>query len=282
MTYRQAEQQLVTDLQAIYSNRECTQLAAWILEKVTGYNRIDRLLNKDTQLTPEQMAAWESIRERMLLHEPVQYVLNEAPFMGLLLNVNKHTLIPRPETEELVNWILEDHTEKNLRILDAGTGSGCIALALKKQQPTWEITAGDISREALGVAQSNATRYQLSVQFTDLDMLAPSHPGWKGKYQVIVSNPPYIPIRDKETMAKHVIAFEPGSALFVPNDNPLLFYDALAEAASMYLEKQGMLYLEINDSLGTATCNRLIQKGWEVELRKDLQGNDRMIRAKRM
>jgi release factor glutamine methyltransferase len=163
MTYRQAEQHLALDLQNIYSARESTQLAAWVMEKITGSNRIDRLLNKDKILPMELQTDWGRIRERMLMHEPIQYVLNEAPFMGLLLEVNQHTLIPRPETEELVDWILNNHPEKNLRVMDAGTGSGCIALALKQQQPSWEITAGDISADALQVAQVNAARYQLSV-----------------------------------------------------------------------------------------------------------------------
>ena len=119
MTYRQAEQHLALDLQNIYSARESTQLAAWIMEKITGSNRIDRLLNKDKILPMEMQTDWEKIRERMLMHEPIQYVLNEAPFMGLLLEVNQHTLIPRPETEELVDWILNNHPQKNLRVMDA-------------------------------------------------------------------------------------------------------------------------------------------------------------------
>lgn len=280
MTYRQAEQHLALDLQNIYSARESTQLAAWIMEKITGSNRTDRLLNKDKILPMKMQTDWEKIRERMLMHEPIQYVLNEAPFMGLLLEVNQHTLIPRPETEELVDWILNNHPEKNIRVMDAGTGSGCIALALKQRQPSWEITAGDISADALQVAQTNAARYQLSVQFTELDILVPNHAGWQGKYHLIVSNPPYIPLQDKESMAMHVHGYEPATALFVPNEHPLTFYSALAEAASLYLEPSGMLYVEINDALGAATRDLFLQKGWAVELKKDLQGNHRMIQAK--
>jgi release factor glutamine methyltransferase len=215
----------------------------------------------------------------MLQHEPIQYVLNEAPFMGLVLEVNRHTLIPRPETEELVSWVLDDHPEKNLRVLDAGTGSGCIALALKQQQPSWEITAGDSSLEALQVAAKNAARYQFHIHFAEMDILNPQDPGWGGKYKVIVSNPPYIPHKDKASMEAHVTAFEPTTALFVPDENPLQFYKALVAAAPLHLEKGGWLYVEINDGLGEATLQLFQNAEWQAELRNDLQGNNRMIRA---
>ena len=279
MTYREAEQRLASDLQIIYSNRESGQLASWVMEKITGLQRVDRLLQKNQPLSSDQEEQWVLISARMLQHEPIQYVLNEAPFMGLVLEVNRHTLIPRPETEELVSWVLDDHPEKNLRVLDAGTGSGCIALALKKQQPSWEITAGDSSLEALQVAAKNAARYQLHMHFAEMDMLNPQDPGWGGKYQVIVSNPPYIPSKDEASIATHVKAFEPTAALFVPNENPLLFYKALVAAAPLHLEKGGWLYVEINDSLGDATLQLFQNAEWQAELRKDLQGNYRMIRA---
>ena len=279
MTYREAEQRLASDLQIIYSNRESGQLASWVMEKITGLQRVDRLLQKNQPLSSDQEEQWVLIGARMLQHEPIQYVLNEAPFMGLVLEVNRHTLIPRPETEELVSWVLDDHTEKKLRVLDAGTGSGCIAMALKKQQPSWEITAGDSSLEALQVAAKNAARYQLHLHFAEMDMLNPQDPGWGGKYQVIVSNPPYIPSKDEASIATHVKAFEPTAALFVPNENPLLFYKALVAAAPLHLEKGGWLYVEINDSLGDATLQLFQNAEWQAELRKDLQGNYRMIRA---
>ena len=280
MTYREAEQRLASDLQIIYSNRESGQLASWVMEKITGLQRVDRLLQKNQPLTSDQEEHWVLISTRMLQHEPIQYVLNEAPFMGLLLEINQHTLIPRPETEELVSWVLDDHPEKNLRVLDAGTGSGCIALALKQQHPDWEITAGDSSLKALQVAAINAARYQLPVRFTEMDMLNPQDAGWGGKYQVIVSNPPYIPLKEKAAMEAHVTAFEPTSALFVPDENPLLFYKALVAAAPLHLEEGGWLYIEINEGLGDATLQLFQNVEWQAELRKDFQGNNRMIRAK--
>ena len=279
MTYREAEQRLASDLQILYSSRESGQLASWVMEKITGLQRVDRLLQKNQPLSSDQEEYWEHIRARMLQHEPIQYVLNEAPFMGLLLEVNRNTLIPRPETEELVSWVLDDHPEKNIRVLDAGTGSGCIAMALKQHQPSWEITAGDSSFEALQVAAKNAARYQLNINFAEMDMLNPQDLGWGGKYQVIVSNPPYIPAKDEASIATHVKAFEPTEALFVPNENPLLFYKALVAAAPLHLEKGGWLYVEINDGLGEATLQLFQNSEWQAELRKDLQGNNRMIRA---
>ena len=279
MTYREAEQRLASDLQIIYSSRESGQLASWVMEKITGLQRVDRLLQKNQPLSSDQEEYWEHIKARMLQHEPIQYVLNEAPFMGLLLEVNRNTLIPRPETEELVSWVLDDHPEKNIRVLDAGTGSGCIAMALKQHQPSWEVTAGDSSPEALQVAAKNAARYQLHINFAQMDMLNPQDLGWGGKYQVIVSNPPYIPSKDEASIATHVKAFEPAAALFVPNENPLLFYKALVAAAPLHLEKGGWLYVEINDGLGEATLQLFQNSEWQAELRKDLQGNNRMIRA---
>ena len=280
MTYREAEHRLASDLQLIYSNRESGQLASWVMEHITGLQRVDRLLQKNQPLTIDQGEHWVLIRDRMLQHEPIQYVLNEAPFMGLLLEVNRHTLIPRPETEELVSWVLDDHPEKNLRVLDAGTGSGCIALALKQQQPSWEITAGDLSLEALQVAAKNAARYQFHIHFAEMNILNPQDPGWGGKYQVIVSNPPYIPHKHKASMEAHVTAFEPTTALFVPDENPLQFYKALVAAAPLHLEKGGWLYIEINEGMGDATLQLFQKVEWQAELRKDFQGNNRMIRAK--
>ena len=279
MTYREAEQRLASDLQIIYSIRESGQLASWVMEKITGLQRVDRLLQKNQPLSSDQEEQWVLISARMLEHEPIQYVLNEAPFMGLVLEVNRHTLIPRPETEELVSWVLDDHTEKNLRVLDAGTGSGCIALAMKQQQPSWEITAGDSSLEALQVAAKNAARYQLHIHFAEMNILNPQDLGWCGKYQVIVSNPPYIPHKDKASMEAHVTAFEPTTALFVPDENPLQFYKALVAAAPLHLEKGGWLYAEINEGMGDATLQLFQNANWKAELRKDFQGNNRMIRA---
>ncbi|NDA61511.1 MAG: peptide chain release factor N(5)-glutamine methyltransferase [Chitinophagia bacterium] len=279
MTYREAELTLFRQLQAFYSERESKQLSSWAMENITDKNRVDRLLLKDEELDDKMLHHWHSVLNRMQQHEPIQYVLGEAPFMDMMLHVNQYTLIPRPETEELVSWILDDHNEKKLDVLDVGTGSGCIALALKKKQPTWNITAADLSTEALAIAAKNSNQLNLSVEWKLLDMLQSNHPGWGDKYQVIVSNPPYIPVKDKVFLSKHVSKYEPSSALFVPDDEPLLFYKALLANSPAHLTNGGHLYMEINDQLGAATVNLFLVAGWEVELRKDLQGNDRMIKA---
>ena len=279
MTYREAELAFTKELQNLYSEREGKQLSSWVMEKISGKTRVDRLLLKDEALSDEMLYQWHSILHRMLQHEPIQYVLGEAPFMGLMLRVNRHTLIPRPETEELVSWILEESKEKNARVLDVGTGSGCIALALKKFRPGWTVSATDYSREALAVAASNGKQLKLTVEWNELDILQSDHPGWGHTYEVIVSNPPYIPLQEKASLSQHVREYEPASALFVPDTDPLLFYKALLANTPSHLAQGGHLYMEIHDQLGAATLQLFVAAGWEAELRKDMQGNDRMIKA---
>ena len=279
MTYREAEIAFTRQLEALYSDREGKQLSNWVMENITGKSRVDRLLRKDEEMSDEMLDKWQFILNRMLQHEPIQYVLGEAPFMGILLKVNQHTLIPRPETEELVSWILDDYKDNNIRVLDVGTGSGCIALALKQFRPSWRITATDFSREAIATASSNGNRLNLSIEWKVLNMLEINHSGWGDTYEVIVSNPPYIPEKEKASLSQHVRDFEPSTALFVPDENPLIYYQALLANTPAHLTKGGRLYLEINDHLGEATLNLFVAAGWEAELRKDLQGNDRMIKA---
>ena len=279
MTYREAEIAFTRQIQSIYSDRESTQLCSWVMENISGKSRVERLLLKEEVLSEEMLTKWHSILDRMLQHEPIQYVLGEAPFMGMMLQVNHHTLIPRPETEELVSWILEDYKRKNIRVLDIGTGSGCIALALKKFQPGWDITAADFSSEALATASSNGEQLHLSIDWKIINMLQAEHPGWGDTYEIIVSNPPYIPIKEKATLSHHVREYEPSSALFVPDEDPLKFYRALLENSPAHLMQGGQLYLEINDQLGAATVDLFVAAGWKAALRKDMQGNDRMIKA---
>ncbi|MBU3744608.1 MAG: peptide chain release factor N(5)-glutamine methyltransferase [Sediminibacterium sp.] len=279
MTYREAEIAFTDHLQALYSERERKQLSNWVMENITGKSRIDRLLLKDKELSEEMLTKWHAMLNRMLQQEPIQYVIGEAPFMGMMLQVNQYTLIPRPETEELVSWILDNHKEKNIRVLDLGTGSGCIALALKYFRPDWTITGTDFSSEALAIASDNANRLTLSIEWKVINMLEPTHPAWGDSYQVIVSNPPYIPLKEKATLSQHVREYEPSSALFVPDEDPLVFYKALLKNTPAHLTQGGDLYMEINDQLGAATLNLFLEAGWNAELRKDMQGNERMIKA---
>lgn len=280
MTFREAETILTDELKNLYDQRESVQIAAWVMEHITGKKKSERLVAVRQELNETERANWRGIKDRLLQGEPIQYVLNEAPFLEWIFSVNRSTLIPRPETEELVAWILSDHSSaKKLQVLDAGTGSGCIAIALKINRSGWQIIAADISRDALSIVKENASRLAAEVETQEIDILDINHPAWRTGCDIIVSNPPYIPISEKERLANHVSRFEPEKALFVPDDHPLLFYEALGLAAKNYLLPGGMLYLEINQAFGAATTSLLEQMDFQVTLRKDLQGNDRMIRA---
>ena len=242
MTFREAEAILTNELKDLYDQRESAQIAAWVMEHITGKKKSERLVATTQELNEKASASWFEIKKRLLLGEPIQYVLNEAPFMEWIFSVNQFTLIPRPETEELVAWILSDHTsEKSLQLMDAGTGSGCIAIALKLNRPAWHITAADISQDALSIVRVNADRLGAEIETKEIDMLNIHHLAWQNGLDILVSNPPYIPISEKDKLAKHVSQFEPEPALFVPDNNPLLFYKALGAAAKKYLQPGGML-----------------------------------------
>jgi len=280
MTYREAESILKEELRQLYDERESQQLAAWVLEHISGKKKTERLVSVRQNMNAEETSKWEHIKSRMLQGEPIQYVLNEAPFMKWVLAVNRSTLIPRPETEQLVEWVLTDHPgKKNIKVLDAGTGSGCIAIALKSERPDWEVIAGDINQQTLNLAQSNAQNCGLTINFYELNILDAADEHWPQCLNVIISNPPYIPFSERPTLSKNVTDFEPEQALFVPSDQPLLFYEALGKAALRYLLPGGMLYLEIHQEYGRAIIDLLEQLGMSASLRKDFRGNDRMIRA---
>jgi release factor glutamine methyltransferase len=280
MTYREAESILKEELSQLYDERESQQLAAWVLEHISGKKKTERLVSVRQNMNTEETSKWEQVKSRMLQGEPIQYVLNEAPFMKWVLAVNSSTLIPRPETEQLVEWLLTDHPgQKNIKVLDAGTGSGCIAIAVKSERPDWEVIAGDINQQTLNLAQSNAQNSGVTISFLELNILNLSDEHWPEGLNLIISNPPYIPFNERPTLSKNVIDFEPERALFVPSDQPLLFYEALGKAALRYLLPGGMLYLEIHQEFGQAIIDLLEQLGMNASLRKDFRGNDRMIRA---
>jgi release factor glutamine methyltransferase len=280
MTYREAESILKEELSQLYDERESQQLAAWVLEHISGKKKTERLVSVRQNMNTEETSKWEQVKSRMLQGEPIQYVLNEAPFMKWVLAVNPSTLIPRPETEQLVEWLLTDHPgQKNIKVLDAGTGSGCIAIAVKSERPDWEVIAGDINQQTLNLAQSNAQNSGVTISFLELNILNLSDEHWPEGLNLIISNPPYIPFNERPTLSKNVIDFEPERALFVPSDQPLLFYEALGKAALRYLLPGGMLYLEIHQEFGQAIIDLLEQLGMNASLRKDFRGNDRMIRA---
>jgi len=285
MSLREAQQHLLQQLQALYDAREAGNIADWVMEHLTGKKKIDRLLVKNDPLAPEQLSSLERITRELMQHRPVQYVLGEAWFAGNPFFVNEEVLIPRPETEELVDWMVEEIQNSKFKIqkiLDIGTGSGCIPVALKKKLPSLAITSVDKSAGALAVASKNTAQLKADIQLQQLDFLDEAN--WKGLpvFDLIVSNPPYIKQSESGSMARHVTDFEPSLALFVPDEDALVFYRKIGLFAQTHLSAGGMLFFEINEALGNATTALLEQQGYQVALKKDLQGKDRMIKATRV
>ena len=287
MTFEAAEQSLATALNGLYENREAATIASMVMEFVTGKSKMDRWLQKNELLPIEDLKRLEKYSNELLTGKPVQYVLGQAWFAELCLTVNEHTLIPRPETEELVNlcasWAATNKIQDApLQILEVGTGSGCIAIALQKKMPAAIITAIDISAEAIEVAIINAAKYNAPIQFKTFDFLDEANWPELGSFDIIISNPPYIADIEKESMAKHVLDFEPHTALFVTNNNPLIFYSALANFSNKYLQNNGALFVEINQALGLQTKDVFVQANYNTLLKKDLFDNDRMIVATKL
>jgi release factor glutamine methyltransferase len=284
MTIQLAYKEFVAKLHAIYDEREAANVADWVIEHVTGKQKLERILNKDLPLTPVQQQELERLTQRLLQHEPVQYALGEAWFFNMKLYVDQNVLIPRPETEELVQWVVEDATqksqEKNQRIIDIGTGSGCIPIAIKKKLINAEVYALDVSPGALAVARKNALQQKAEITFHELDFLDSAT--WKPlpMFDVIVSNPPYVKKSEAETMAKNVLQYEPHIALFVPDEDALRFYKAITAFSKTYLTAAGSVYMEINEALGEQVMELFYKEDFKsVTIKKDLQGKDRMIRA---
>ncbi|MBL7473684.1 peptide chain release factor N(5)-glutamine methyltransferase [Robertkochia sediminum] len=280
------QRQTTEALTAIYGREEASSLCKVMITEVLGYKPFEMSLRRSEVLESEDLLCLQQVVERLLAHEPLQYILGRAWFGGMHLQVNKHTLIPRQETEELVAWITGDGVVPGAAILDIGTGSGCIAIALAKAFEKVNIDAVDVSTEALKVARENAREQGAEVRFLQKDILeVASLADLRDReddpsYEVIVSNPPYVRNLEKEEIAPHVLDHEPGSALFVSDDDPLIFYRKIASLAYANLLKGGRLYFEINQYLGPETEALLRETGFtEVELRKDLLGNFRMIKA---
>ena len=295
MKIGEAEIWLRQELNSIYDEREASNIASLVLENITGLSKIDRLTKKEDRLIVQQLHHLTEIHHRLLKHEPIQYALGEAHFYGLNLFVDKHVLIPRPETEELVDWIVKDvkisgkdvferkvfEADKTtqLKILDVGTGSGCIALALKKTMPKAEVWACDINDDVLNIARRNGSELDIRVDFVGLDFLDEVQNRQLPTVDIIVSNPPYVPLKDKGNMLSNVVHYEPHTALFVPNDEVMIFYEALANFGKHRVYENGSIYAEIHEDLGKEVTALFQKEGYNVELRKDLQGKDRMVKV---
>lgn len=290
MTWQEQYQRLREVLTATHDPSEAEVIASLVVEHV-GKKKIKQL--KQEIVKVEETKQIDRILQQLLTHRPLQYVLNEAWFYGLKFEVNESVLIPRPETEELVDWIVKEiesgkskveskapqPNDPPLTILDIGTGSGCIPVALKKNIPAAEISAIDVCSEALHTATTNAVNNETEINFQLLDFLDESKWNELGMYDIIISNPPYIKTSEAKTMSEHVLEYEPHKALFVPDEDALLFYKKIADFALQHLQPNGAVYVEINQQLGKETVDLFQQKGFTVELKKDMSGNERMVRA---
>jgi release factor glutamine methyltransferase len=269
-----------------YPSQEARALAHLLLESLLNMRPATLYVSLEQPVDAERAAQVEDAVAQLLAMRPVQYVLGRAEFCGLPMLVNEHTLIPRPETEELVDWAVKRCAAlpagAALRALDVGTGTGCIAVALAKQLPQAEVHAWDVSAAALAVARRNAELNGVQVHFAQVDMLAAGDVAPVGGVRLIVSNPPYVCESEKRQLRDNVLRYEPPVALFVPDSDPLLFYRALAGLAQRALTGDGELFVEVNERFGAATAALLAQRGFAtVELRSDINGKPRMVRAAR-
>ena len=276
------KKQFFSALSEIYPETEIQSFFNILIEFKLNLKRIDIALEPTFKIEATALNYLEKATSDLKKQIPIQYIIGETEFYGLRFYVNKNVLIPRPETEELVDWIINDWKTQNLKstikILDIGTGSGCIPISLAKNISNADVSSIDVSSEAIKTAKKNALLNEIDVKFIEADILNTSN--LPNKFNVIVSNPPYVRELEKQEMQKNVLDHEPTLALFVEDENPLLFYDKIAELAKNYLSKNGQLYFEINQYLGVETVELLKTKGFTtIELNKDLFGVDRMIKA---
>jgi release factor glutamine methyltransferase len=282
MLFKEYKSTFLQELSPLYDEKEIESFFYLILEQFHTIKRIDLALNPALEMDALQLLRWEHVVSELKKYKPIQYVLGETEFYGLPFLVNENTLIPRPETEELVDLIIKDlqTNTASFKILDIGTGSGCIAISLAKNLPTAKVFALDVSEKALETATKNAELNNLNVQFLQKNILETTDLGVQ--FDVIVSNPPYVRILEKEEIHPNVLEYEPHLALFVEDDDALLFYRKIAQLAQKNLTKTGSLYFEINQYLGKETVELLESMGFkDVRLINDIYGNDRIISCNR-
>ena len=279
MLLNDIKQALKKQLAGQFESVELNPILSILIEHVTGWDQVQQVIHKDNAISEEQVLAFETAATALLAGRPIQYITGKTWFMGEPYIVNDQVLIPRPETEELVDWVIEYAAIKGkaLRILDIGTGSGCIAIAIKKALPEAILSAIDISTSAIKIAAANAVALKADIEFITLDILNTAF--LPGQYDVIVSNPPYIPMEEMKNMDLQVTDHEPNIALFVPDEDPLVFYKAIARLAKLHLSSNGQLFFEIHYDQGDALIALLDDMHFHAELRTDLFGKDRMIRA---
>ncbi len=279
MTWKEYYRLYLKELQGIYNSNEAAAIAAIVFEEKASVKRTDIILFPEKRIDDNLKKTLDDVLQQLLTHKPLQYVLGSTTFFNLIFSVNEHVLIPRPETEELVQWIIDENKNERLSLLDIGTGSGCISVALKKSLPLFTITAIDISSETLTVAKQNAEVNKTAIEFKLFDFL--NKPNWQQlpSYDIIVSNPPYIPQNEKDKLEKNVTVYEPYTALFVPDKSPLLFYDAIANFSKSHLKKNGKIYAEVHEDFAKQTALLFEKLFSKVEIKKDINGKSRMIKA---
>ena len=282
LTYQTAFYELKDSLRSLYEERECVAISHDILEYITGKNKIQRLIEKENGLTDSEVLLFDNCKNQLSMGSPLQYVIGKAWFYSYSFNVNSHVLIPRPETEELVQWIIDDckGIKQKITILDVGTGTGCIPCTLKLKLPESQVYSCDISEQALFVARENAQSLNVAIQLIQLDFLEIHEWNRLGNFDIIVSNPPYIPLNKKENLHINVKDFEPEIALFVPTEDSLLFYKALAQFGKSHLNTNASIYCEL-ETENASVCKILFEESGygNVELKKDMNGNWRMLKA---
>ena len=279
MMIKELYRNFLVQLQKIYSLSEATAITEWVFEKMASLKRSDIVKNPEKKITPAADKLIQETLQELLSHKPVQYVLGEAWFYRMKFKVNAHVLIPRPETEELVEQLIADRKSKltDPAILDIGTGSGCIPIAIKKNLPASKLTAVDISKDALALATDNAALHNAHVNFILLDFLDESTWPSLPLFDIIISNPPYIPIHEKEKLAKNVTSFEPHLALFVPDKSPLIFYEKIAAFGREHLLPNGKIYLETHEDFAHQTAALFRTHYQTVMIKKDMYGKERML-----
>lgn len=279
MRLNDIKQALKKQLADQYESVELGPILSILIEHVTGWDQVQQVIHKDNTISATQQLAFETAATALLAGRPIQYITGTTWFMGEPYNVNEQVLIPRPETEELVDWVIEYAAIKGkaLRILDIGTGSGCIAIALKKALPEAIVSGIDISTGAIKIAAANAAALKADIEWIALDILNTAF--LPDQYDVIVSNPPYIPMQEMKNMELQVTDHEPNIALFVPDEDPLIFYRTIARLAKLHLSTNGQLFFEIHYDQGDAMITLLDEMHFHAELRTDMFGKDRMVRA---
>ncbi|MEA4840805.1 MAG: peptide chain release factor N(5)-glutamine methyltransferase [Bacteroidales bacterium] len=264
----------------IYSKNEMKSISHLLLKQLAGMNSVQIYTDKDTKFTDSMVNKLNTAVDRLANGEPIQYILGTTEFFGLKFKVMSGVLIPRPETEEMVELILKDRKNQQIQLLDIGTGSGCIAVSLAKNIPTAKVSAWDISEKAIQIARENADLNKVDIDFSLRNILEfEQFEEMSGKWDVIVSNPPYVCESERADMGTHILHHEPDLALFVKDNDPLIFYRHISLYAAKNLRKGGGLYFEINSHLGEKTLQIIEQNGFDAELFQDLSGRDRMIRA---